>query len=43
MLGFAHNWHVALADERDRHRMGGHALAPTQRAAWEAIGWASDG
>ena len=27
MLGFAHNGHVALAYERDRHRVGTHAVA----------------
>jgi hypothetical protein len=30
---------MALAAERDRHRMGAHAVAcATQRAAWEALG-----
>jgi hypothetical protein len=27
MFGFAHNGHRALADERDGHRMGAHAVA----------------
>ena len=27
MSGFAHNGHGALADERDRHRVGAHAVA----------------
>ena len=38
-----HDGHGALADERDRHRMGTHAVAAVQHAAWEAIGQASDG
>jgi hypothetical protein len=27
MFGFAHNGHGALANERDGHRMGAHAVA----------------
>ena len=32
-----HNGDEALADEHDGHRVGAHAVAATQRAAWEAL------
>jgi hypothetical protein len=31
MFGFAHNGHGALANERDGHRMGAHAVATRRR------------
>jgi hypothetical protein len=41
--GRLHDRDGALADERDRNRMGAHALARDTAGAWEALRKAEEG